>query len=49
MQIKIAEDFEAFCILDCRSVQQSTLVCSPQVKKKTIICIVDWTCYVNPV
>lgn len=34
MQIRIAEDFEAFCILDCRTVQQSTLFCSPQVEKK---------------
>lgn len=34
MQIRIAEDFEAFCILDCRTVQQSTLFCSPQVGKK---------------
>lgn len=34
MQIRIAGDFEAFCILDCRSVQQSTLFCSPQAKKR---------------
>lgn len=50
MQIRITEDFEAFCILDFRRVQQSTLSRSPREKKKNIICTVDWTCCnVNPV
>lgn len=34
MQIRITEDFEAFCILDFRRVQQSTLSRSPREKKK---------------
>lgn len=56
MQITIAEDFEAFCILDCRSVQQSTLFCSPQVKRRchffglNLYCGLDFLwCNENPV
>lgn len=41
-QIRVAGDFEAFCILDFKSVQQSTLFCSPLAEKRlNLYCGVD--------